>query len=166
MKKTVIADESLLSEIMRIENESFSPPWSEKNVYQELITDDSIFLARLDDGTVCGFLIAKCAFDEAELYQLAVSENRRRTGNAAVLMDVFIERLTERKVKRVFLEVRKSNIPAVSLYEKYGFKTMNIRKNYYSAPVEDALIMEKILISEQERIQDAGGRKSHDNTVG
>ena len=160
MTVTALKDELLLPEIMRIENASFSPPWSEKSVETELISDDTVFLAALENETkLLGFVIAKCAFDEAELYQIAVAPECRRNGYADALMKALFTELKKHGTERLFLEVRKSNLPAVSLYEKYGFAALCVRKNYYTAPVEDALIMEKRLDPEPESSGAAKGEE-------
>ena len=151
MIKICLADASLLPEIMRIESAAFSPPWSEKSVRDELISDDAVFLAAQDGEKLLGFLIAKCSFDEAELYQIAVAPEYRRNGYADALMTALFSELKKRGTARLFLEVRKGNFPAVSLYEKLGFLPLCVRKNYYTAPVEDALIMEKSLAPQPEK---------------
>lgn len=130
-----------IPEIAAIERECFSPPWSEKSLAEELDSTDTFFAVAAEDGRVVGFCIARAAGDEAELYQIAVRERDRRRGAASALMDAMLAWARASGATRVFLEVRAGNAPAAALYEKHGFSVICTRKDYYSAPVEDALIM-------------------------
>ncbi|MBR3212213.1 MAG: ribosomal protein S18-alanine N-acetyltransferase [Oscillospiraceae bacterium] len=136
-----------IPEISEIERSCFSPAWSDKSLLDELASQDTFF-AVASDGRILGFCVARIAGDEAELYQIAVSENARRRGTAALLMEAVFRWAAASGAEKLFLEVRACNGPAVGLYEKTGFSVINIRKDYYSAPVEDALIMEKTIVRE------------------
>jgi ribosomal-protein-alanine acetyltransferase len=97
---------------------------------------------------VLGFCIVRCLSGEAELYQIAVREDMRRRGIADRLMDAAEKYCRAHKVSSIYLEVRKSNAPAIRLYKKRGFKNEGRRKNYYSSPVEDAVVMSRALGAE------------------
>ena len=84
----------------------------------------------------------ECDMDEAELFRIATDKNSRNSGFAHELMNFMISNLRTMKVKKVFLEVRSKNTSAIRLYENYGFKKIGIRREYYSAPTDDALLME------------------------
>ena len=133
-------------EIAELERSCFSPPWSEKSLAEELCSPDAFFAVASDGGRILGFCIARIAGGEAELYRIAVREDARRRGTAALLMGSMIRWAEERGAEKLFLEVRAGNRPAVGLYERCGFSVINIRKNYYSAPAEDALIMERTVV--------------------
>ena len=75
---------------------------------------------------------------------MAVDENYRRLGIGSQLIQEFEKNLPE-YINDIFLEVRESNSPAIGLYEKYGFKKISIRKNFYSNPDENAVVMIKKL---------------------
>ncbi|NLA86564.1 MAG: ribosomal protein S18-alanine N-acetyltransferase, partial [Clostridiales bacterium] len=77
----------------------------------------------------------------AELYQIAVREDMRRRGVADSLMAAALAYCRENHIDSLYLEVRKSNEAAIRLYQKHGFKNAGRRKNYYSNPVEDAVVM-------------------------
>jgi len=130
-----------MPQIVKIEQECISPPWTECSLAGELGSPDAFFAAAAENGEPVGFCIAKIAGDEAELYQIAVTASARRRGTALALMEAMFEWLSGRSISRVFLEVRKSNAPAIALYERCGFTELCERKNYYTAPVEDALIL-------------------------
>lgn len=80
------------------------------------------------------------SFDDADLCRIAISEKYRRNHIADNLLENALNKLKEKGIKRVLLEVRESNEPAISLYKKYGFEQIGIRKNYYSEPVENGLV--------------------------
>jgi len=65
----------------------------------------------------------------------------RRRGIAAAMVECFINECASRSVEQILLEVRQSNLPAIRLYESFGFKAYGTRKNYYEKPAEDAVLM-------------------------
>ena len=90
---------------------------------------------------VVGFAAFHHVADEAELRNLAVSPQHQRRGAGRALLEEGIRRLRELGTRRVFLEVRASNGPALSLYTTVGFKLVSTRKAYYQGPEEDAWVM-------------------------
>lgn len=92
------------------------------------------------DETLIGFALLRC-FDDAELIRIAVDKSFRQRGVGRKLLDELITETEKRNIKDIFLEVRVGNIPAVSMYRAAGFTDAGVRKNYYSEPKEDALIM-------------------------
>lgn len=94
-----------------------------------------------DDGAVAGFLAARESAGEWEIENLAVSGAARRRGLGSRLVGEFLHHARSRGGRDVFLEVRESNIPARTLYEKWAFQEAGRRKQYYREPAEDALIL-------------------------
>ncbi len=92
-------------------------------------------------GSVCGFLVIRTVAQEAEILNLSVDPVRRRTGNATALLLEALEECRELRVKKMFLEVRESNVPAISFYEKHGFVKNGRRPAYYQNPSEAAVLM-------------------------
>lgn len=92
------------------------------------------------DEALIGFALLRC-FDDAELIRIAVDKSFRRQGVGRKLLDELITETKNRNIKDIFLEVRIGNDPAVSMYRAAGFTDAGVRKNYYSEPKEDALIM-------------------------
>lgn len=134
----------MIDRIVEIENESFACPWSKKSFEDAAASDNISVCAAIDEsGTVCGFICFMMIDSEAELLNIAVSEKFRKNGIALSLMDYMIAEMFSRRIERIFLEVRESNVPARSLYEKYGFEILGKRRRYYTKPVEDAVIMQK-----------------------
>ena len=95
----------------------------------------------MESGEIVGHICLETVLDEGILTSIAVKEKYRNKGIAKKLMDSFIDEAKNRNIAFINLEVRASNAPAIALYEKYGFVKMGTRKNYYSKPIEDALLM-------------------------
>ena len=122
--------------------------WSIDSYYR-LLNDDGLissFVAETetDKGRIgiVGFVIFHIAADVSEIYNIAVEAAHARSGIGYQLMTAAVEESGRRRARKVILEVRKSNSPAINFYRKFEFKITGERKNYYSNPVEDAYIME------------------------
>ena len=103
--------------------------------------DNCVFLSALDDmGAVMGYVGLMFVLDEGYISNVAVAPEFRRCGIADALISALIER-EKKALAFLTLEVRESNIPAISLYAKHGFITVGSRKNYYDRPKENALLM-------------------------
>jgi ribosomal-protein-alanine N-acetyltransferase len=92
-------------------------------------------------GELRGFLVARFAPSECELENLVVSADSRRQGWGSSLLQALIAEARARHLERILLEVRPSNPSARALYERFEFRIEGKRKNYYSQPPEDALVM-------------------------
>ena len=148
--RVVPATKSDIPKIFEIEQEAFSPPWTEESLLDELQRDDSCFVVAVDDTgepspCVLGFAIFRQVGDDGELLQIAVDKSARQSGVGDLLMATVLDYAAKESFSSVFLEVRSSNTAAVNLYKKHGFTTVRIRKNYYDSPVEDALIMTRVI---------------------
>ena len=97
-------------------------------------------MAEGEDGTVLGYAGLHVAVDEGYIDNIAVREEYRRQGVGEALLDVFL-RFGREKLAFLTLEVRPSNTPAIQFYMKHGFAQVGRRKNYYTAPTEDAILM-------------------------
>ncbi len=95
--------------------------------------------------TVVGFAGMMTIAGDAELLYIAVDNMHRKKGIGQHLLDTLVQIARENAASRILLEVRESNTPALGMYGKNGFHKISIRKNYYSNPVENAFIMEKLL---------------------
>ena len=101
------------------------------------------YVAILDDELV-GYITYAVVDDECELIKVVVEQGRRGCGIGLLLIGKTLDCLKNEGVEKVFLEVRINNLPAIKLYEKLGFKNINIRQKYYDNSV-DALIYGKCL---------------------
>jgi [ribosomal protein S18]-alanine N-acetyltransferase len=94
---------------------------------------------------IAGFLVVRAVVAEAEVLNLCVAPEKRRAGLAEALLTEAIAELRRTRVDRLFLEVRESNTPAISFYEKHGFRKTGRRPGYYRNPDEAAVLMMKEL---------------------
>ena len=127
--------------IIEIERESISPPWSIEALLGEIRRDDSFFALAAENATVFGFVILRNMADEGELLQIAVGKAHRRRGIADLLMKAALFHSEESSQSAIYLEVRESGEAAINLYKKHGFRQIGSRKNYYSQPIENAIMM-------------------------
>lgn len=135
------ASQSDLAGISAIENACFSLPWAEDILSRAIAAEDAVFLcAVLDSGGTIGYVSAQTVLDEGYIGNVAVAPEYRRNGVADALITALKELCADR-LAFLTLEVRVSNIPAIALYEKQGFKKLGERRNYYEKPRENALIM-------------------------
>ena len=125
-----------------IETQCHSHPWSAAT-FQANQGERFINLRADIDGELAGFAICQVVLDEASLFNIAVSPTFQRRGVARHLMMALSERLIERDVMMLWLEVRASNLAAIGLYESLDFNEVSRRNNYYPTANgrEDALIM-------------------------
>lgn len=131
-----------IAEAVNIENMCFSRPWSEK-LFKVSIEDSysKFFVVRMC-GVLAGFSgMYTAAQKEGYVYNIAVHPKFRNKGIGTALTLKLLEYSKANKLEFLSLEVRESNICAVLIYEKCGFKKIGIRKNFYECPVENALIM-------------------------
>lgn len=140
--------EELLSAILAIENESFSDPWSLASLSECVWNERMLFLAAVREDSVLGFGILGVAADESEVLDIAVSPAARGCGVGNALLAALLAGAKSRSAAACYLEVRESNTPAIGLYEKYGFRPVGRRKNYYQKPREDAIVMALALDTE------------------
>jgi ribosomal-protein-alanine N-acetyltransferase len=131
-----------LPAVWAIEREQFSNPWSMAYFAAELGNRLSHFYAARESGAadLAGFLIFWRLDDEIELHKIAVAGDRQRRGYGRQLLDFTIGRARSWNCRLIALEVRAGNAAAVGLYEQAGFRRVGRRRDYYSSPLEDALL--------------------------
>ena len=132
-------------ETFAIEMECFSVPWSLDSIETELVNEDKKLYYVIEDANgVVGYAGAWLVYDEGQITNIAIRPSARRQGFGAKLTSALIEECFKRGMHEIFLEVRISNLSALSLYRQLGFTVKGMRKNYYSEPKEDAYIMSLI----------------------
>ena len=134
---------SHVAEIAQLEKICFSDPWSEKSIASELENKLSCWLVAVEDEKVAGYIGSQTVCGETDMMNVAVHPDHRRKGIAEALILGLIGELKAAESHCLTLEVRASNMPAITLYEKLGFSEIGRRKNYYRNPKEDALILRK-----------------------
>ena len=118
--------------------------WSAESFISEVRKDNGIVLCFAEGNNIIALLSGYFAEGEGDLTSVAVDENFRRKGLAQKLIAEFEKNLPE-NTENIFLEVRENNTPAINLYKKCGFEKLSLRKNFYSNPCENAVVMVKNL---------------------
>jgi ribosomal-protein-alanine N-acetyltransferase len=122
------------AEIAALHAASFHRGWSEEEA-ETLLLDRSVVADRAMAGSrLCGFILSRCATDEAEILSVAVAPNYRGKGVGRDLLNLHLRRLAGMGVRALFLEVDENNSPAIRLYRRAGFHEVGRRPNYYPAP--------------------------------
>ena len=110
-----------VSQVAALEKICFSDPWSENSVAHEVTNKLAYWLVALEGDTVVGYIGSQTVMEETDMMNVAVHPDYRRKGIAEALVNGLVEALKERGSHCLTLEVRASNEPAKSLYEKLGF---------------------------------------------
>ena len=114
--------------------------WSEEDFYLSLSDPDRIFFVAYEGERFLGCGGVQKSFEQGDVLTLGVDPDCRRGGIGSTLLTAMIEAFRQEGGQSLFLEVRASNLPARSLYEKFGFTQIGIRRNYYQQPQEDGLV--------------------------
>lgn len=130
-----------LEALEKLEQSCFSLPWTREMLYSQLPDDSHEFLVAEENGELLGYVGMMTVLDEGYISNVAVAPEHRRKGCADALITALLGRAALRELSFVTLEVREHNEPAIALYRKHGFVPVGLRKNYYEAPVENALLM-------------------------
>lgn len=131
--------EQHVADIAKLEQICFADPWTEDGLREEINNTCARFLTAVDEtGTVAGYIGCHTVLDEGYIANVAVSPDFRRQGIGQKLVQTL---QTHHDLSFLTLEVRVSNDPAIRLYTGCGFRPVGTRKNFYSHPTEDALLM-------------------------
>ena len=126
--------------VAEIERACFSSPWDEAALEAELKNACAHLYVALNGEKVAGYAAVYCVCGEADIARVAVLPEYRRRGIATQLL---LKSFENNKAECVFLDVRESNTAAIKLYGSIGFEQIGIRKNYYSDPTENAILMKR-----------------------
>jgi ribosomal-protein-alanine N-acetyltransferase len=139
LRRLELAD---LDEVERIERASYPTPWSRSMFASELAKPSALSLGAVDEsGALIGYLILSRYVDAWHVMNVAVDERHRRQGVASALLRQLLEDTRGDERRGYTLEVRVSNVGAIALYERFGFRPKGVRRGYYTDNREDALIM-------------------------
>lgn len=141
-----------LEELERLERICFSRPWSRKMLAEELENACAAFLVaeEPETGKILGYAGVLVMADEGYITNVAVFPEYRRQGIAAQIIKVFCDFATGNHLAFLTLEVRPTNTAAIELYRSFGFEEVGRRKNYYDLPKEDALILTRYFVYEED----------------
>lgn len=132
-----------LEDIFKIEESVFAHPWSLESLKNLMEDENSVAFVAVDNEVICGYCGVNTILDEGYITNVAVLENYRNQGIGRMLVNALLDFAKERGLAFLTLEVRKSNTPAINLYSKNSFEKVGERKNYYTSPTENALLMTK-----------------------
>lgn len=130
-----------IAAVGRLLQDSFARPWTLTVIKNTLDRKDAFCLVAEEDGGIVGFLAFEKILDEGSVELIAVEKQHRRRGIARGMLTLAMSAFED--LRTVTLEVRRSNMPAIALYESLGFSQIAVRKNYYAELGEDALVMQK-----------------------
>ena len=132
-----------LLRIVQLEQESDLSSWGISGYERELLNPQAVLLVAHDEisRSVVGFFSGHQVADEFELLSIAVQDHSRHMGIGSALLLAGYHEIQSRCLNRCWLEVRSMNDPAIKLYEKFGFRAVGRRRNYYAKPPDDALVM-------------------------
>ena len=130
-----------LDGIAELETACFNQPWSRSSL--ELLTKDGIGVGMVcsSDGKICAYGGMMCAIDEGQITNIATHPDYRRQGYGRAVLEALIKYAKYNGIDSISLEVRESNHAAIALYSGLGFKVEGKRRDFYTKPVESALIM-------------------------
>ncbi len=130
-----------LQTVIKIEKECYPFPWTEGIFYDCIRVGYHCFVYCMY-GEIYAYTLMSVAAGEAHILNICVAKKYQKQGIGRYLLDYLLVIAKQEKVTAVFLEVRRSNGAAIHLYQKYGFKNIAVRKNYYpnGKVREDALI--------------------------
>ena len=123
-----------------LERACFSDPWTQAMIAEEIENGLGVFMSALREGQLVGYAGMQVILDEGYIANVAVAEPVRRQGVGRALLAALIRAARERELAFLTLEVRRSNAPAIALYESFGFHPVGLRPGYYHNPREDALL--------------------------
>ena len=141
--------EAMLPQVLELETQCFSVPWSAQSFLSELRDPSCRWFAALEGERVLGYAGMQTVLDEGYIGNIAVDPLQRRKGIAAALLAALLTEGEALSLSFLTLEVREHNEPAIRLYESRGFVPVGRRKAYYSHPTEDAVLMTYYLQKEE-----------------
>lgn len=149
-KKAVVSIRQMKVEdaaaVAEMEHQIFSDKWSERSILDTLENPKTICLVAERIGRIVGYLIVYTAEEEADIARIATVKESRRFGVASELIHALDVVCWENQIQIIMLDVRESNEAARAFYEKHGFTKDGVRENYYSNPLEDAILMSRAVI--------------------
>lgn len=137
--------EEHVSSVAEIERLCFSEPWSEAALKESLDSELSKFYVYTENGAVVGYMGLYAVAGEGSVTNVATHPDHRKKGVGYALVQNALRVAEALGLESVTLEVRESNIPAQRLYEKCGFARVGVRKNFYSLPKENGVVMQLIV---------------------
>jgi ribosomal-protein-alanine N-acetyltransferase len=138
-----LGDAADLDGVLDVDVQSFTRPWTRAMYESEFLNRDTsrMFVLRTAGRPVAGYCAAWFVLDEIHINNIAVRPELRGQGLGSALLAHVLEEGRAAGASRATLEVRRSNDDARRLYERFGFRVAGVRRDYYTDPTEDALVL-------------------------
>lgn len=137
----VTLTDAYIDDMMAIETTSFSAPWSRQSYVNEFTKNPlAYYIGCVSGGSLWGYAGVWLILDEGHISNVAVHPKKRGQGIGEAMLRLLMANCMKRGCMTMTLEVRTSNLAAIHLYEKLGFRPTGRRPHYYSDNGEDALI--------------------------
>jgi [ribosomal protein S18]-alanine N-acetyltransferase len=133
-------EKSDIDELINMQLSNNTTILSKTSISADLETDNAIYFVAKIDNTIIGYIAANLLYDHIDILSVLVTDKYTRNGIASTLLSIVLDYAKSINISDVLLEVRITNVAAQKLYEKFGFKNINIRKKYYPDNLEDAII--------------------------
>ena len=134
-----------LDQVVDIEQNLFSVPWTKEGFLTYLMKKDTMFFVVEEKERILGYCSMMTVLDEGAILNVAVRSDRQKEGIGQFL-GASMRRMAEMQgIRLVHLEVRQGNGTARRLYQRLGFKEDGLRRDYYENPVENAVLMTKTM---------------------
>ena len=134
---------SELEELSSILASDFDDFWSYSILKDEINSENSYYIVAKLENEIVGFAGIKVLLDEADIMNIVTKKSYRNKGIGSILLQNLIDLSYNLNLKQITLEVNASNLSAISLYKKFDFEKIGLRKNYYNN--QNAIIMSKLL---------------------
>ncbi len=130
-----------IEQIAALEKICFPDPWTEQ-MFSDLLSNPlAVYVVALCDGEVIGYAGIYHILSEGQLMNIATHPDHRRCGVAEKMFKELLDYARDNDIEEITLEVRSENENAIAFYKKLGFEQVGLRRNYYSSPHDDALLM-------------------------
>lgn len=136
-----------MAAVVAIEKASAITPFAATQFFRELALPNAHLYVAKEGDKILGYIDFWLVADEVEIINIAVAPGARQKGIGSALIMFLIQLSAKHKARRITLEVRKSNIAAQALYQKFEFAQVSVRRRYYQEPVEDGLVFQRLVES-------------------
>lgn len=127
--------------VAALEEVVFEDAWSEQSLISAWEQKQTLLLAAFDDKRLIGYVILYYVLEDGEIARIAVDQEYRRRGVASRMLLEMGSLCQDNGIHKLLLDVRQSNETAIAFYEERGFCRDGVRRNYYTNPTEDAILM-------------------------
>ena len=132
-----------LDQVMEIETDLFAMPWTKEGMFTFLTREDTMFFVVEEKNRILGYCSMQTVLDEGDILNVAVCRDRQKEGIGYFLVNSMLMLAEAQGIHLDHLEVREGNGSARRLYQRLGFLEDGLRKNYYTDPQENAVLMTK-----------------------